>query len=543
MRPGLPVTRRVPRLALALVLAIAALVLGAGAAFRSTEYDETYTRLVTSPVPRPAWPAEPFTPRDAAPVFEAVAGPAAIAWNLRATDVHPPLYFWLAGAWRAAGGTSVEALRALSVALALGAVAAFMAAAAVAGLPPVATGLGTALAYGFAYTGGIARGFALAHLLLGLAALAIVLAWRRRAGGWAAAGGLAAGAASFANYLAAFPAAAMLGWLLVAPLPRRTRLRLAVAAGLPFALVQAANLGFFLAQRQSRPDQFARFEPLDALLLLGQFNAANLFGGLPLYLEGSGRILAGAALVGLLALAALAVATAWRSLGPTRWLWLGGFAAPSAGLLLLSAASGTTPIELRYLAFAAPFAAALVAGAASGWARALPRAAPAALGLLLLVQAAGSAGMVLHPATRQTYRDALAALALGPGSLLLVPRGNDGVGIVGAVLAEAPADQPILVLDSGAGGGTDLPRHATPYARLVLLGITDRDGAVQVTLARDALERAGWTVAATPWRDARRGFAASVLVRRQARPAVVSRVADRAEAVLVGGADDGGEEP
>jgi hypothetical protein len=333
----------------------------------------------------------------------------------------------------------------------------------------------------------------------------------------------------------------MVGWLLVSPLPWRTRLRLTIAAGLPFAMMQAANLGVFLAQRQSRPDQFARFEPLDALLLLGQFNAANLFGGVPLYLEGPGRMLAGAALAGLLALAALAVASAWRSLGPTRWLWLGGFVAPSAGLLLLSVASGTTPIELRYLAFAAPFAAALAAGAAAGWARALPRAAPAALGLLLLVQAAGAAGMALHPATRQAYRDALAALApaLGPGALLLVPRGNDGVGIVGAVLAEAPADQAILLLDGGAA----LPRHAEPYPRLVLLGITDRDGAVQVAAARDALDRAGWTVAGTPWRDARRGFAASILVRRPARPAIVSRMAHRAEAVLVGGADDGGEEP
>ena len=35
-----------------LVLLAAACVLGAGAALRSTEYDETYTRLVTSPVPR-----------------------------------------------------------------------------------------------------------------------------------------------------------------------------------------------------------------------------------------------------------------------------------------------------------------------------------------------------------------------------------------------------------------------------------------------------------------------------------------------------------
>jgi hypothetical protein len=530
-----------PRRLAVLVLLVATLVIGAGAALRSTEYDETYTRLVTSPAPRPDWPTAPFTPAEAAPVLDALAGPAEIARNLRETDVHPPLYFWLAGAWRAAGGTSVEALRLLSVLLALGAIAAFMAAAAAAGLPPLATGLATALAYGFAYTGGVARGFALAHLLLGLGVLGVVLAWRRRSAGAAALGGLAAGGASFANYLAAFPAAAAVGWLLIAPLPWRMRLRLLAAAALPFVAVQMGNLHFFLAQRDSRPGQFVPFEPLSALGLVGQFNAANLFGGLPLYLEGAGRLAIGALLGLLLAGAAVAVTLRWRAIGPTRWLWLGGFAAPSAGLLLLGAAFGNTPVELRYLAFAAPFAAALLAGALSAWQRAAPRLAPAALGLVLLVQGAGAVGMVLHPATQQTYRDALAALSpqLGPGSLLLVPAGNDGVGIVGAVLAEAARDQRILVLHPGASPG--LPARVAGYRRLVLLGITDRDGAIQVAAARAVLEAdPDWVEAAEPWRDARRGFSAR-LYAPAARSG--SRVADRAEAFLVGGPHDGREQP
>lgn len=532
-----------PRWAILLALAVALLALGGGAALRSTEYDETYTRLVTSPVPRPDWPAAPFTPEQVAPLLAAIAPPAAIAENLRSTDVHPPLYFWLAGAWRAAGGTSVEALRALSVILALGAVGAFMAAAHLAGLPAAAVGLATALAYGFAYTGGVARGFALAHLLLGLATLAILLAWRRQRAGAAAWAGLAAGGASFANYLAAFPAAAIIAWPLVAPLPWRVRLRLLTAAAAPFLLVQVANLHFFLAQRDSRPGQFEPFAPLEALALLTQFNLANLLGALPLYVAGAPRQALAAALAALAVGAALAVAWRWRALGPTRWLWLGGFAAPSAGLLALGAAFGTMPIELRYLAFAAPFAAALLAGAARGWAPRLPRAAPAAFVLLLAVQAAGTAGMALHPATRQTYRDALAALApaLGPEALLLVPEGNDGVGIVGAVLAEAPRDQPILVLRLA-----EIPAlrdRAAPYARLVLLGITDRDGALQAAAARAALAAdPRWVELSRPWRDARRGFDASIF----ALPPMEGRgsgMADRAEGVLIGGAHHGGEQP
>lgn len=535
--------KAMPGWAMLLVLAVALLTLGGGAVLRSTEYDETYTRLVTSPVPRPDWPAAPFTPGQAAPLFEAVASPNAISENLRRTDVHPPLYFWLAGAWRAAGGTSVEALRALSVLLALGAVAAFMAAAQLAGLPAAAAGLATALAYGFAYTGGIARGFGLAHLLLGLATLGILLAWRRRRGSEAALAGLAAGGASFANYLAVFPAAAIIAWPLVAPLPWRLRLRLAAAAAGPFLLAQAGNLHVVLAQRDSRPDQFEPFAPIEALALLAQFNLANLLGGLPLYLEGAPRHALAAALVMLAAGAALAMAWRWRALGPTRWLWLGGFAAPSVGLLALGAAFGTMPIELRYLSFAAPFAAVMLAGAARGWARRLPRAAPAAFAMLLAVQAAGVAGMALHPATRQAYRDALAALApsLGPDALLLVPKGNDGVGLVGAVLAEAPRDQPILVLRL-----EEIPvlrARAAPYARLVLLGITDRDGAVQVAAAREAIiADPRWVELPRPWRDARRGFEASVFVTRP-RHGGGSSVTHRAEGVVIGGAHHGSEKP
>jgi hypothetical protein len=531
------------RRALLLALLVALLAIGGGAAMRSTEYDETYTRLVTSPVPRPDWPATPFTPADAAPLLEAVVGPRHIAANLRSTDVHPPLYFWLAGAWRAVGGTSVEALRVLSVLLALGAVAAFMAAAGVAGLPPVATGLATGLAYGFAYTGGVARGFALAHLLLGLAVLGILLAWRRRRAGEAALAGLAAGAASFANYLAAFPAAVIVAWPLVAPLPWRLRLRLGLAAALPFLFVQLGNLDFFLPQRGSRPGQFAPFDPIEAMVLIGQFNIANLFGGLPLYADGRMRSLVTVAVAGLAGAAALAVALRWPVLGPTRWLWLGGFLAPSAGLLVLGAAFGTMPIELRYLAFAAPFAAALVAGAARGWLRKAPGLVPVALGLLLAVQAAGTAGMALHPATRQAYRDALAAVApaLGPGSLLLVPEGNDGVGIVGAVLAEAPRDQAILVLRLSEV--PVLPLRAAPYARLVLLGITDRDGALQAEAARAALGAdPRWVELSRPWRDARRSFEALVFTRAGGH-ATRSGMADGAEGVVVGGAHHGGEEP
>jgi hypothetical protein len=109
------------------------------------------------------------------------------------------------------------------------------------------------------------------------------------------------------------------------------------------------------------------------------------------------------------------------------------------------------------------------------------------------------------------------------------------------VLAEAARDQPIQVLRLD-----EIPRlrdRAAPYARLVLLGITDRDGAVQVAAARDALAAdPRWVELARPWQDQRRGFAASIFA---ARPLDErgSGVANRAEGVLIGGAHHGGEQP
>jgi hypothetical protein len=89
-----------------------------------------------------------------------------------------------------------------------------------------------------------------------------------------------------------------------------------------------------------------------------------------------------------------------------------------------------------------------------------------------------------------------------------------------------------------------LPRQAAPYARLVLLGITDRDGALQVAAARDALAADPlWVERAHPWRDARRGFEARIFDRAGTAPPARSGVADRSEGVGIGGAHHGCEQP
>jgi hypothetical protein len=377
-------------------------------------------------------------------------------------------------------------------------------------------GAAAALAYGFGYTGHIARGFALAHLLVALAVLAALEARRAAAaagrGGaaWAAAAGLAAGLAAFTNYLAVFPAAAVLAWMALAMPDWRRRFQTALAAGLPFLLPLAGALYFFLAQKDSRAGQFVPFEVAPAVLRLARFNAANLFGGLPLYVEGAAGAAVGGALALLLAAAAAAVAWNWRRLPPARWLLLGGALAPSAGVLALGAAFSNTPIELRYIAFAAPFAAALVAAAAAAWARAAPRAAAAGFALVLAVQAAGALGMALHPKTQQPFRHALAATApfLDEGGLLLVPFADDGVGVTGTLLQAAPPDQEVLVLRNDDAAAAPDRAAAAGFRRAVLIGLGERDGAKQARSASAAFRAdPSWRGLGVVWSDFRGGFA------------------------------------
>ena len=466
------------------VLSLAALALGAAAATRSFEYDEAYSVFVTSPAPRPAWPATVFRAGDARAAFTAHAGPVAIARALRETDVHPPLYFWGLAAWRAVAGDGLVAMRLLSVLCALAALVAVGAIAREAAISQALAMLLTAGCYGFAYTATVARGFALAQALTLFGVLLVLRAargerWRR-----ALRGGLLLGAATLTNYLSAFEGAAALLWLLAA---HRRRPSLWVAAGLGFAAFLPADLWFFLAQRGSRDGQFPPFRIGAGLARLAEYAVANLFGGLPLYVDEPARTgveaALGAAALGL----AVMVARRWRFLArDARWLLLGGALAPPLGLLALGAASNNTPIELRYLCFATPFMGLLLAGILDagdftlsrrkrGW-----RGGYVAAGVLLL-QALAILGLILRPETMQPARRLArqAAALAGAGGIIVLPRGNDGVGVVGPFLAELPDSARVLLVAE-----TDTPsmlRARVPPGKVVLV-LTDQDRASAAAL-------------------------------------------------------------
>ncbi|MEO8713731.1 MAG: glycosyltransferase family 39 protein [Acetobacteraceae bacterium] len=440
------------------VLVLAAMILLAAATARGFEYDEAYSVFVTSPTPRPSWPTTVFRAGEVRGAFTAHAGPLAIARALRETDVHPPLYFWTLAAWRRIAGDGLLAMRSLSILCALIALLAVGAIARTVRIPAALAMLLTVGCYGFAYTGAVARGFALAQALDLCGVLVLLRA--ERAGG-ALLGGMALGAATFTNYLSAFTGLAALAWLLAS---RMRRPSLWLSAGFGFAAFLPADLWFFLAQRASRAGQFPPFRLAPSLARLAKYGTASLFGGLPMYVGGSARVVVGALVGGLAVGLAGLLVWRWRAVGSeARWLLLACAAATPLGLLALGAAFGNTPIELRYLCFATPFAALLLAGAlAAGRGRRI------AGGGVVAVQAMAIAGLILRPETMQPAREAArtAASLAGADAVVVLPRGNDGVGVVGPFLAELPNRTRVLLV--GANEDPSALRARLPPGPVVL---------------------------------------------------------------------------
>ncbi|HUB11930.1 MAG TPA: glycosyltransferase family 39 protein [Acetobacteraceae bacterium] len=512
------------------MLLLALAVLTATAVARGAEYDEQYTLFLTAGVARPAWPATAFPAGMVWVLQSGHASLAGIARDLRATDVHPPLYFWAVARWRRLMGSGLLTARVFSVLCDVAALAAVGVIACRTGPPPALAMLLTLGCYGFAYTGAIARGFALPQALT-LWGVVALLSPRRR--GFV--GGVLLGAAMFANYLAAFVAAATVAarvatgrtadprWVDTAAPGRQrgaacspgflqgvaadssggteTRLPASCLPGLPLLISTLtgllpfllANLWFFLAQRDSRTGQFPPFSLLAALPRLARYAAANLFGGLPLYAPAPARAAIAAAVALLALVGAALIAARWRHIAVTasaRRLLLAAALAPHVGLLALSAIFHDTYVELRYLAFATPFAALLLAGAIASLP---PLARRTAIAVVLSVQAASLAGLMVRPETMQPARATAAAAArLAGGGIVLVPRGNDGVGIVGAFAIESPASQRLMVVSGDETPARILARLGT--TRRVVLALLAQDNASRATLPamRAALDNPCW---------------------------------------------------
>lgn len=466
-------------------LLLAAVLLTAIADMRPPEYDEAYSIFLTAGNPRPAWPGHTFHPADVRHFFAGASTFGAIARNLRGGDVHPPLYFWILNLWRHVFGSSWFIARLLSVFFSLGTVATLAQAAKIARVPVIPAILIALLAYAFGYTSTVARDFALAQLLNTIG-LTLALA-SRKTDDWrlAAATGLAFGAASFANYLAIFTPLAILFWMAtpsLQPLLRRIPMthRASNAAAGVFLLALLAFLPldwyFFSGQQASRHGQFQPFHPLPALALIAKDSGAAIFGGLPVY---AGPFMMPVAL-GLFVFFLICLASAAK---PALFT-LTALATP-AGLFLLGLSFNNTPIEIRYLAFSIPSIALILA------------TLPAPLrNMLIILEALGTIGLAFAPATMQPQGLAAreAAAIAGPGTVTLIPYGNDGVGIPGPFIEAAPDNLTIQIIQTA-------PRLAQLPQNIILATIGADDSsraAIAATLAALAGSPCWRRAAATP---------------------------------------------
>ncbi|MFO1027146.1 MAG: glycosyltransferase family 39 protein [Acetobacteraceae bacterium] len=494
------VNLRLPSRVLA-VLTFAVVVLTTAAWLRSPEYDEQYTLFLAGGTARPQWPEAPIQAAEVVALQAGHADLATVAADLRRVDVHPPLYFWTVSIWRACVGASLLAARLFSVLCGVAALVIVSAIAVRCGIRPIPAMLLTLGCYGFVYTSIIARGFALAQALtLG----GVWMLTKRRTNTSLVAAGVLFGAATSCNYLSVFVGAAL--GLLV----RDWRL---LAGAAPFL---ALDGWFFAAQHGARHGQFPSFSLTAALTRLVAYQVAGLFGGLPLYADGvlRGAIAGGVGLLALCLLVAIVATRPWMA-GPNLRLLTVAAIAPAVGLLSLGLAFNNTPIELRYLCFGLPYIALLAAWACQqhaakpAWSRlffapmgrgraAWPLALPYAVGA---VQCAAIAGLVLAPATMQPARSAARAIAALGGkpdaaTIVLLPRGNDGVGIVGAFGREVPATLRLLII-SPTDTVLDIRSRTQPFSRVILalLG-QDSDSRNCLPSMRRAFASPGWRLIA-----------------------------------------------
>lgn len=491
--------------ALLLLMVLAAGLLGAGITLRSFEYDETYTHVLLAGELRPDWPREPMTAGELRDRFAGLTTPADITQQLVEHDIHPPFYFWAKSVWRWALGPDPLVSRLMSGLLMLGTFALVWRLAVLAAAPPFIACASATLSYVLIYLGTISRAYALAMTLVMLAVLLLARLLQRaeqvsaRPRDWqsiamAACAGLLLGLAVLSHYLAVLVAGSLLATTALLGLlgpgmrgERRLGLGISVAAlaGFlpPFLMVLS------LRETQGSADWLlAGFDLGAALLKAGRGQTAALFGGLPVYFSHPWSMLVAMPVV-LAALVMAATAALGAVLGrawqhPVRLLVLAAAIATPVGLFALGVATQRSPFEFRYFVFSAPFVAVVFAiGIGELARRGLLRLAGLAAGYVLACQAAGALPLPFALETQQEYRHLVrvAEPHWQPGTLLLVPTGEDGVGMNGPWTWEAPRHWLMRVVRTD-----DEPRALAAQMRQapVLLVVTLADNAGRTALSR-----------------------------------------------------------
>ena len=114
-------------------------------------------------------------------------------------------------------------------------------------------------------------------------------------------------------------------------------------------------------------------------------------------------------------------------------------------------------------------------------------------GVVLAIQAAAIAGLITRSETMQPQQAAARAAAdwAGRDGLVLLPRGNDGVGVAGVFLLSAPSSLRVMVLSEPPDLTQALPRRVV----LALLGLDQSSRATSAALAAAFTTNPCWRAA------------------------------------------------
>ena len=322
------------RLVLGSALAGAAGIFGYYIRHTSIWYDEAITLLTTSGHALPDWSL-------GMQLFEPTPNPVKILVGLFKFDVHPPLYFWIAGLWRFLLGGSLEVTRCLSALFIL------------------ATGL-------LLYRVAAARQYAIAAFFI-----LLTLDLGNRKSRWT---GVCASACVATHYFAALCAAPML--LIFCVWRWKTDRRWAVMGLAWFAILCCPLLAMVSKFINIPPTyRFRGFGPWPGEV------AALARGAVAAVAPGSSYSIARKLTV--LAFAGFAAAGAWNAVRRKAWVAPAAYAAFLGGFFLLAAASHQSVLRMPadyYLGLAAPLLALLLGFGVS----ALPRTS-LVLALLMMV--------------------------------------------------------------------------------------------------------------------------------------------------------------
>ncbi|ESA37655.1 hypothetical protein N836_35370 [Leptolyngbya sp. Heron Island J] len=336
---------------------------------RAIWYDESITLLETAGNARPSWPQEPTPASIAKNQFKGTPTLTQIAEDLRQTDVHPPVYYWLLALWRRWLGFSLETSRIFSLICSLGTILALYLLLKAGNIEnPFIPTLVYAISTGAIFLGHEARAYALSSLLIGMGALFAYLAseatCRSQAHliAYSTAMALCCGIAFQTNYLTLFPICIILLWFLI---NAWSALRVLVIA-FPLITVSISLIGFpsFLAQLSARPNQatgfIGIFSEIKKILTL---NAKVLWT--PIFTSTSLNLaLELAFIVVVVILLGASINQLLKNWSKTNrkllMLFLGLALAPSLGLFMMNIISDKNLAAPRYVILAGPSLAAIL---------------------------------------------------------------------------------------------------------------------------------------------------------------------------------------